>query len=124
MIYAYKCTACNWPLDSTERADRISRMCIPCSAPRVFRRVFQVRFEGVMQEHFNNSIGKPISCPRQFERELRDAGDLATQQTGIEHRYAPCDLNDKAALGVDGRGIDESNRLREKRGAPLLPDIS
>lgn len=126
-VYLYQCRTCGAREESTTRGDTIG----PCGrrygdivCPGEMRRRFQVSMPFVMQEHFNSAVGGPISDQKQFESELRKKSDLASQHTGMEHKYVPVDMNDKKGLGVDGRGIDESNRIRSRIGAPMLPDIT
>jgi hypothetical protein len=77
----------------------------------------------MMHEHFNHTLGKPVSDMNQFTRELRVAGEAAEERTGIPHRYAPVEYGDAAAVGATGEGIYESNVERSRRGEPLLPTI-
>jgi hypothetical protein len=123
MIYEYKCPVCSNAIVTGHRDDRFYATCDACGFEGDFKRVFAVNIKPPMHEHFNHAVGKPISDMKQFRDELRRKSDLASEQTGIEHRYAPIDMNDRETLGVTGDGIDESNRLRERRGEPLLPAI-
>lgn len=75
----------------------------------VMKRKFSFNMAPVMQEHFNATVGKPISDPRQFERELKRAGEAIEERTGIPHDYQPCDLTDMDALGVDDTGLKETH---------------
>lgn len=69
-----------------------------------------------MQPHFNPTVGKPISSERQFRDELRRQSDIASENTGTEHRYVPVDLDDKKALGVTDEGLDKTARVRRTAG--------
>ena len=122
-LYEYKCPDCATRVPSFERGDRLDQACPSCGRVPL-KRVWSLGFQMPMHEHFNQSVGKPISSMRQYSDELKRKSDEATALTGIEHRYVPVDMNDRKTLGIDGRGIDESNRAREKAGEPLLPDVS
>lgn len=123
MIYTYRCTDCGTEDTATLPVDRLPRVCRGCGAPGPLHRVFGFSHKPGMEEHFNNTVNKPVSSMRQFEDELKRAGDEASAQTGIPHRYVPVDWGDKEALGVTNEGIHESNVARSKMGAPLLPDL-
>ncbi len=124
-IYAYKCTnpACDGHATSTTRASKLDQACGWCGT-RPMQRVWKLGFEMPMQEHFNQSVGKPISSMRQYRDELKRKSEIASETTGIEHRYVPVDMNDRAALGVTNEGIAESNAHREKIGEKLLPELT
>lgn len=87
----------------------------------LMRRVWSVQVAPVMQEHFNTTVQRPVSSMRQFERELRRASDVASEETGIEHRFAPVDPTDRKALGVTDEGLDATNRQRAARGQRPVP---
>jgi len=80
------------------------------------KRVFSFHMAPVMQEHMNVTIGKPISDMKQFQRELRQAGDQLEERTGIPHDFQPCDLTDKDALGVDDTGLKATHDAMVKAG--------
>jgi hypothetical protein len=50
--------------------------------------------------HMNATTGTYVSSQRGFEDDLKRIGDRQSERFGIEHRYVPVDMNDKAALGV------------------------
>lgn len=127
-LYEYKCTECGTHADSEIRTNSMQAMCTTCGPPRgytavvtTWKRVWSVSFAPVMQEHFNRTLGKPVSDMKRFRDELRAAGNKATDETGIPHRYEPVDMSDHEGLGVTGEGLYESNVERSKRGEPLLP---
>ena len=64
-----------------------------CGA-KVKRRYSSVQFASVMQEHFNPSVGKPISSMSQYRDELKRASERATEKTGILHNFQPADPNE------------------------------
>lgn len=122
-LYTYRCPTCGTEAVSTERRDRLHQVCRGCGSMDPQRRVFGFAFKQPMAEHFNATVGKPVSSERQFADELKRAGERATIETGIEHNYKPVEWGDREALGVTGEGIAESNSVRAKRGDPLLPEI-
>ena len=64
-----------------------------CKKP--LKRVYSsVQFASVMQEHFNPSVGKPISSMSQYRDELKRASERATEKTGILHNFQPADPNE------------------------------
>lgn len=112
-VYAYQCAKCGATIDSAVRADNLGLHDL-CGG--LLKRLWRVNFGAVMQEHFNATVGKPISDGRQFERELRRMSDERTAATGIEHRYAPVDPTDTKTLGVTNEGLDSTNALRTRNG--------
>lgn len=119
VIYAYRCRSCGHSQDSRLRADTLGP-CSSCAAGEM-RRVWAVNVGPVMHEHFNQTVGKPISSMRQFEAELRRVSDERTAATGIEHRYAPVDPTDRKALGVTSEGLEATNRARVAAGLKPVP---
>lgn len=110
--------------------------CDFCQDWREFKRVFGFNHHPGMEEHFNKSVGKPISSMRQYRDELHRASDEMARESvyvtadgekvivpGIETNYTPLEWGDHQAFGATNAGIDESNRERSKRGMPLLPEI-
>lgn len=63
-----------------------------CGSP--LKRRYSVHFNSVMQEHYNHSVGKPISSMRQFKDELKRSSDRASERTGITHDFQPADPNE------------------------------
>lgn len=119
-LFEYRCPECEHRVVSHVRADRLEADCDHCDPanpiPRVFRRLFSVSVQRPMQEHFNNTVGKPISDMRQFERELARKGDEYTERTGIETRYRPVDYRDREALGVTDAGLEQTRRRMRGEG--------
>lgn len=123
MIYEYKCPRCYHRVTSTQRGDRLAARCSKCGDGGPLHRVFSVNMKPMMHEHFNDTLGAPISDFNRFKTELRIKGEKATEETGIEHRYAPVEWGDAAAVGATNEGIHESNVERSRRGEPLLPEV-
>lgn len=122
-LYEYRCPECGGGARSQTRGDTLPSPCPHCASPGPLKRRWSLGFQMPMHEHFNSSVGKPISSMRQYTDELKRKSEIASITTGIEHRFVPVDPSDTAALGVTGDGIDESNRVREKLGMDLLPEI-
>lgn len=120
--YEYKCRSCEGRVRSDERGDRLDYPHANCDN-RTLVRVFGFSHKPSMEPHWNNAVGAPVSSMHQFKELLKIKSEEATAQTGIEHRFAPLEWGDHQAFGATGEGIEESNRLREKRGMPLLPEI-
>lgn len=111
ILFEYRCPVCEHRVISHVRGDRLEADCDYCESPRMFKRVFSVSVKRPMQEHFNETVGMPISDERQFARELRRKGEQYTAETGIETNYQPVDYRDKDALGVTDAGL-EATRAR------------
>lgn len=122
-LYEYKCRECGTPTTLASRVENPDLPCRTCGEITRHRRVFGFALKPMMHEHYNKAVGKPISDMHRFEAELRKKSDLASEHTGIEHRFVPVEYGDAAAVGATNEGIDESNRIRSMRGEPLLPEI-
>lgn len=110
--------------------------CDFCQDWREFKRVFGFNHKPGIEEHFNHSVGKPISSMSQYRDELkRKSAEMAQESVfvtadgekvivpGIETNYTPLEWGDHQAFGATNAGIHESNVERSKRGMPLLPEI-
>lgn len=122
MIYAYKCRRCGLQVDSEVRADTIG----PCTRdyPIVctgeLTRLFVIRTDAVMQEHWNATTNSPISDGKKFDEEMRRQSDIQSERIGMAVQYERVDPTDKAALGVTDEGIDSSNKIRREQGLPTF----
>lgn len=125
MIYAYKCRTCGRTQDSKTRADSIG----PCSHSLVsvggiapcdgtLTRLYIIRTEAQMPEHWNKTLNRPIHSLRQFDEGLKRASHEASLRTGMAHDFQRIDPTDKAAVGVTDEGMDATNRQRRKLGLP------
>lgn len=47
-----------------------------------------------MHEHYNPTVGKPISSMNQLKSELSRASDEQSEKTGVTHNYQPVDLRE------------------------------
>jgi hypothetical protein len=116
-IYAYRCRACQSTLECDERGDTMGDC--PCGGE--FRRDYSgIRFDKVMQAGYNKTLGREISSNRQFDEAMKVESAIASQRTGMEHRFERVDPTDKAALGVTDEGMDATNRVRHKQGLPTV----
>lgn len=113
MIFEYKCPGCGDRHLSHVRGDRLPLVCAHCGDPGPFRRVFSIRIERPMQEHFNVTTGAPVSSMRDFREQLKIKGEQYTADTGIEVNYQPTDISDAKSLGVTSQGIEDK---LERRG--------
>jgi putative FmdB family regulatory protein len=135
-LYEYRCPDCNSRSVSETRADRLDGMCPRCG-PRTHRRVFGFNHKPGMEQHWNTTVGQPISSMTQFNDALKQASEAAAREQivytadgepvripGVESNFQPLEWGDHAAFGATGDGIAESNSKRSKAGLPLLPEIN
>lgn len=98
-IYEYQCRNCGVveaDLAPMEASSRLAGLgCVQCGVGRL-KRLFAFHPAPVMHEHFNHSVGRPISSMRQFKDELARMNDWNTARTGIPHQAEPCSLADLA----------------------------
>lgn len=123
-IYEYKCIAAGHRNYSHTRASKLpDEPCRACYTAGL-QRTWGFSFKPPMHSHLNPTTGQPVSDMRQFTDQLKAASEAAEIETGIPHNYKPMEWGDHAAAGATAEGIDESNKVREARGDPLLPEIN
>lgn len=140
-LYQFRCPDHKAVLDDLMAAASAAPMvlksyCDFCQDWRDFKRVFGFNHKPGMEEHFNHSVGKPVSNMRQYRDELkRKSAEMAQESVyvtadgekvivpGIETNYTPLEWGDHQAFGATNQGIHESNVARSKAGMPLLPEI-
>ncbi len=86
MIYEYKCRVCHTPHTSTAYGREGSR-CFAGECTGTLKRVYSFTTLRPMAEHFNATVGKPISSNRQFDEALKVKSAEMTDRLGFEQRY-------------------------------------
>lgn len=116
-IFAYRCLNknCDALIDSTVRADKHPAPCPACGG--VLQRKWSVAVRPGMQEHFNHTVGKPISSMAQMRSELSRQSDEYFDKTGIPTKFVPKEWGE---LGATQEGMDDVNRSRVNRGDTAL----
>lgn len=126
-LYTYACDGCGTQVDTEIRADAGTAPCLVCdpngNTTTRWQRKWGFSAIPPMREHFNHTLGKPISDMNKFKSELARKSDEASEQTGMEHNYQPLEYGDHKAFDASSEGIYESNVQRSRIGAPLLPMI-
>lgn len=91
--YEYRCRACGmaetWDAPVSDRDHLLGLGCVHCGTGRL-KRVYSFAPAPVMHEHFNDTVGKPISSMRQFRDEVARMNERNTLRTGIPHNAEPC----------------------------------
>ena len=134
MIYAYKCRACGQRYESPRRLPALP-ICTTIFAtttwegddvPEPCTGVPTRDFTGIsvgprFVEHFNPTVGEPVTSSRDFARKLHVKGEKYTETTGIPVNYQPVDWGDTRNLGVTEEGLDSTNRHRvDVQGLPPI----
>lgn len=114
-IYAYRCDSCRVNVDSTRRGDDLG-ICPSCNSGTLKRR-WQVSMQPGMEEHFNHTVGKPISSMTQFKSELARKSEEYSERTGIPSDFQPREWGE---MGATGEGLDATNKVRVDSGLPAL----
>jgi putative FmdB family regulatory protein len=119
-IYDYLCVSCNssftyeHPIDDHDQFNPGS--CVHCRTP--LRRTYKtVQFARVMQEYEHPQFGT-VSSPRGISDAAKRAGEAASIRTGIHHNYLEADPTDAAAVGVTGKGLEDTARRKRELGLP------
>ena len=115
-VYLYRCRGCGVHGQKWQKHTEDPMVqCPECRAPTL-RRVFSFAMKAMMHEHFDQTVGKVISDPKQFKEELRRASEKETERTGRKVNYVPVDLNDKESLRVTEEGMDSTLRRNTQTG--------
>lgn len=115
-IYEYRCYIVCGDIDIFQKiSDEPLKDCPECGHP--VRRVYgSIKMAPVMQEHFNHSVGKLISDPKQFDAELKRKSEEMTERTGMKHNYVAADMSDQTALKATDEGMDSTMSRKTKSG--------
>lgn len=115
MTYEFRCKRCDTRYFSQDR-ELISGLnwCTRCGYMPLVR-VWGFSFPKVMHEHMNSSIGKVISDPQQFRRELARKSEEDSERRGFKVDYQPVDM-DPVSLGVTDEGMSTTRDLEIKTG--------
>lgn len=69
-------------------------------------KVLGVNFIKPMQDGYSPSTGSYISSEQDLSEQLKRASEAASQRLGIEHRFTPIDMRDRAQTGQTDEGLD------------------
>ena len=115
-IYLYRCHGCGAHGEKWQKhTDDPLVDCPECQSPAL-RRVYSFAVTTVMHEHYNHTVGKAISDPKQFKEELRRASEKEAERIGKTVNYVPVDLSDKESLRVTDEGMDSTMRRKTETG--------
>ena len=89
--------------------------CPECQSP-CLKRVYSFAMKAIMHEHFDHTVGKVISDPKQFKEELNRASAREEERTGRKVNYVPVDLSDRESLRVTEEGMDSTMRRKTETG--------
>ena len=126
-IYGYECRECGQEYTSEYRGNVLMEDCeccgeVPvacvCGTDTPIKRKYSLAVHRPMHEHFNRSVGKPISSDRQFRDELKRKSEEQFLRTGIPADYVPSDPTEtrKAAEASGYEGLESTNRQRVRDG--------
>lgn len=135
ILYGYQCRECGQEYTSeyqgnvlmvlccdgecaAEPEDQwVNKFCDRCGNDEI-KRKYSVSVHRPMHEHFNTSVGKPISSDRQFRDELKRKSEEHFLRTGIPADYQPVDPTElrKEVEASDGAGLDATNRRLVNEG--------
>ena len=114
--YLYRCRGCGVHGEKWQRHTEEPLVdCPDCQSPSL-RRVYSFAMAAVMHEHFDHTVGKVISDPRQFTEELNRAAEKESERTGRKVNYVPVDLGDRESLRVTEEGMDSTLRRNTQTG--------
>ena len=115
-VYLYRCHECGVHGEKWQRHTEEPLVdCPECQSPSL-RRVYSFAMAAVMHEHFDHTVGKVISDPRQFTEELNRAAEKESERTGRKVNYVPVDLGDRESLRVTEEGMDSTMRRKTETG--------
>ena len=115
-VYLYRCHECGVHGEKWQRhTDDHLLTCPECDADAL-KRVYSFAMRAIMHEHFDHTVGKVISDPRQFKEELSRASEKEAERTGRKVNYVPVDLGDRESLRVTEEGMDSTMRRKTETG--------
>ena len=115
-VYLYRCRECGVHGEKWQRHTEEPLVdCPECDADAL-KRVYSFAMKAIMHEHFDPTVGKVISDPRQFKEELSRASEKESERTGRNVNYVPVDLSDKESLRVTDEGLDSTMRRKTQTG--------
>lgn len=123
-MYEYRCSECgntdtitddrDGPLKARADAGLITCTCTPDA---VYRRRFSFSTPPMMHEHYNYTVGRPISSMRQFRDELKRASEEHTLRTGgVPADFQPIDHEELVRMSLEKHGDDG---LKEQHDAAV-----
>lgn len=133
ILYGYECRECGQEYTSEYQGNVLQVIDIArgvCGGDAVYvnqecvcgngeiKRKYSLAVHRPMHEHFNHSVGKPISSDRQFRDELKRKSEEHFLRTGIPADYVPSDPTEtrKAVEESGGIGLESTNRRRVNEG--------
>lgn len=139
ILYGYQCRECGQEYTSefqgsvlqvlccdgecaAEPEDQwVNKFCDRCGNDEIKRR-YSLAVHRPMHEHFNQSVGKPISSDRQFRDELKRKSEEQFLRTGIPADYQPVDpeVARAAVEQSQAMGLESTNRRRVNEGKKAI----
>lgn len=114
-VYAYRCRECGATRDSLQRED-----VQPCPCGGLSRRDWsRVQFGAQpFKPHWNYATGTYVNNRNEFEDHLKRKAANNSDQTGMEHSYAPLDPGEIASLEpkTDTAILEDQNRAIHDKG--------
>lgn len=109
ILYTYRCVNCGREHLSDTRADALPFT--PCCKDEG-RRIWGFGMVKAMPEHWNATLGKPISTRQQFQDGLKAQSEHMSERLGFDQNYVEVDPTDRATLGVTDEGIGAKYDLK------------
>jgi putative FmdB family regulatory protein len=114
-IYQYRCQTCGRLTEiQTPIADRLATLACDCGGV-ARRRYTAPHVKPVMHQHWNHTIGAPVSSDQAFRAELARKSDEMAERLGMDVNYQPID-SDATSVGVDGAGLEATDRAAVESG--------
>lgn len=100
---------------------RFPERCPVGHQPNHFRRQWSFAVHRQWEGHYNPSVGRFVSNPREFSDALKAASDTASEELGMEHRFRPLDPRDRDATRVTAEGEGTREPVTIKAGGWEAP---
>jgi hypothetical protein len=130
ILYGYQCRECGQEYTSEYQGSVLMIPCCTdhgmvefrCDCGSAVKRKYSLAVHRPMHEHFNQSVGKPISSDRQFRDELKRKSEEQFLRTGIPADYQPVDpeVARAAVEQSQGMGLESTNRRRVNEGKKAI----
>jgi putative FmdB family regulatory protein len=117
-LYEYKCPTCGERalVERTVDDRNLPLICVnPLCCMENMKRVYSFSSR-VFQGGYNASLGVHVESERALMDHAKRMSEEASARTGYEHNFQPVDVTDAAACGVQGAGLDATEKRATDSG--------
>lgn len=110
-VYDYSCTACGEAEDFLASMHAELPDHLRCDCGGMMRRRFHPPAFHRFSEHFNTSLGQPVSSKRGFKTALYEAQEKATERLGFQQHFREAEPKER-----NEEGMKDTHDIRKAAG--------